>query len=94
MKRRAFIQGLLSLPFVGYVASKARDGVALFSRPHPIPHNTYFTEPDLNEKALEDFMIEMEDDRYKAMATLTVEKLKRSQQTSKLQIMADVFNNA
>ena len=61
MNRRRFIQGLLSIPFVGYVASKVDDGVALFSQRHPIKGNPneLMTAADLSEAALEDLVIEI-----------------------------------
>ena len=76
MNRRRFIQGLLSIPFVGYVASKV-DFVDEWLDDGSM---------DLNEAALEDLMVEMIKDNHI--------KLRRSLDTSKIQVAADVLNKA
>ena len=79
MKRRDFIQGLLSLPFVGYVASKTKlylfgestteiygDGVELFSTSHSVRDSTFYPAGSLSEESLEEVMMEVikHKDRY------------------------------
>ena len=94
MKRRDFIKGLLSLPFVGYVASKFDDSIPLFSQKHPQGEMLW---PGLDKKFYGDGVTLFDQDHTKDQGTvrsLNAKELVRQLRRTQSQRASEIFNNA